>query len=172
MSGATIDPFALLGLPRAYRLDAGQLQSAYLRRSAALHPDRISDPLLQAEAARQAAMINDARAILGDDESRANALLSLLGGPAKEQDKSLPGGFLIEMMQVREDMESVLASDGPAERSRLEQWAQSRRDEYSQHVGALFENALRAPEAETLREIRRTLNAWRYIERMIEQLGE
>jgi len=171
MSGASIDPFALLGLPRAYRVDAGQLQSAYLRRSAALHPDRISDPLQQAEAARQAAMINDARAMLSDDESRANVLLSLLGGPEKEQDKSLPEGFLAEIMQVREEMESALAGDDPNERARLEQWAQTQREEHSRSIGAMFEDAQRSPDTQTLRTIRRTLNAWRYIERMIEQLG-
>lgn len=170
MPDPTADPFALLGLPRTFEIDAGQLRSAYLKRSAALHPDRFTDPIKQDEAARQAAAINDARAILEDDEFRGNALLALLGGPGKEQDKSLPEGFLPSIMEVREEMELVLANEDPAERARFEQWARSERKEYKDRIAGLFAKALQSPDPATLRNIRQQLNAWRYIERMIEQL--
>jgi molecular chaperone HscB len=169
---AKSDPFALLGLPRSFDVDPRALQSAYLKRSAALHPDRFRDPLAQAEAQREAAALNDARAILADDEQRANTLLALLGGPAKEQDKSLPDGFLIEMLEVRQDMEAALASSDANERLRLERWARDRRAQHITAVRELFASISEpdAANAPRFAAIRQQLNAWRYIERMIEQL--
>lgn len=166
------DPFALLGLPRQFEIAAAQLQAAYLKRAAAHHPDRIADPIEQAEAARHAARLNDARATLADDERRANALLQLLGGPTKEQDKSLPDGFLMDMMDIRQQMEEALASNDPEHRRRLEKWALQQRQDYINTVSSLFKKAgdNTPPSDELFREIRMQLNAWRYIERMIEQL--
>jgi molecular chaperone HscB len=170
MTASPADPFALLGLPRTFRIDKAALQAAYLRKSAALHPDRVTDPLRQAEAATEAAKVNDARAVLADDEQRANALLALLDGPRKEQLNALPEGFLVEMMSVREEMEEALATGDTAGRERLEKWAEARRAAHIQHVSELFERYDSSPSSETLKAIRIELNAWRYIERMLEQL--
>lgn len=161
--GAT-DPFAALGLPRRFDLAPAAVLAAHLRKAAAAHPDRISDPMAQVQAAAEAARINDAKAMLMDDEQRANALLTLLGGPTKEQDKSLPDGFLIAMLQVREQMEAEVE-----QRPKWEAWAAQQRAAYRQAAQDLFDRAQDDPAA--LRAIRRQLNAWRYIERMIEQLG-
>ncbi len=166
------DPFTLLGLPRAFDLDQRALQVAYLRRSAALHPDRFIDPIEREEAQRTAAALNDARAILADDEQRANLVLALCGGPTKEQDKSLPDGFLMEMMDIRQEMEAALAGDDPAERSRIEQWASERRRQHIDAVRSMFQRLGEHPRPDALAAVRRELNAWRYIERMIEQLRD
>lgn len=167
----TADPFALLGLDRSFAIDAKQVQRAYLKRVSSLHPDRETDPIRRADVAREAAAVNDARRALLDDETRANVLLELLGGPAKEADKSLPDGFLMEMMEVREDMEQAIASGEESERARVADWAAEQRAGHIERLGPLFASALKdAKDQEVLAEIRRELNAWRYIERMIEQL--
>lgn len=171
------DPFTLLGLPRAFDIDQRALQAAYLRRAAALHPDRVggdgaADPIAQAEAQRTSAALNDARTVLADDEQRANLLLSLLGGPAKEQDKSLPDNFLIDMMDVRQEMESALASEDLLERERMEAWARDRRAQHVDSVRSGFAAMGEHPSPAALANIRRELNAWRYIERMLEQLHD
>jgi molecular chaperone HscB len=157
------DPFALLGLPRRFDLPMPDIQRAWLTRTARLHPDRPDAP---PDAAERLARLNHAHADLADPERRAAALLALLGGPSKEQDKSLPPGFLEEMLDVRERMESDLDAD-PASRERWDCWAAERRDTSIARVARLF-NA--PPTPGSLREIRTELNAWRYIERMIEQL--
>lgn len=166
------DAFAIFGLPRSFDTDMRALQAAYLRRSAALHPDRLTDPLEQAEAQRQAAAINDARALLADDEARANLLLALAGGPAKEQDRSLPDGFLVDILEIRQEMEAALAGDDADERARIEQVARDRRGQHVHAVRGMFAALGEKPRAEALAAIRRELNAWRYIERMLEQLRE
>jgi len=169
------DPFALLDLPRRFDIDREALQAAYLRQSAALHPDRYFDPIEQAEAAERAAALNRARAELIDDERRANVLLALLGGPGKEQEKALPDGFLMEIMEIRQAMEEILATGDAAKRRDLEAWADHERHALLEKIVRLFRQATAdasAPPAPgLLREIRIELNALRYIERMIEQLA-
>lgn len=113
------------------------------------------------------ARLNDAKAVLEDPERRANVLLQLLGGASKEQDKSLPEGFLSEMLEARQRMEEEIEAEGDAARRRWEEWAGERRAEYAARVGGLFQ---RGSDPETLRAIRVELNAWRYIERLIEQI--
>jgi molecular chaperone HscB len=174
----TDDPFALLDLPRRFVIDREALQAAYLRKAAALHPDRFSDPLEQAEAAERAAALNRARAVLMDDERRANALLELLGGPGKEQEKDLPDGFLMEIMEIRQTMEEILATGDAARRRELGQWADGEREARIEKIACLFDQATTpgsaaapgAPDPALLGAIRIELNALRYIERMIEQL--
>ncbi len=164
------DPFALLGLDRSFRIDQPALQRAWLQRTAALHPDRHPDPV---QAASLLSRVNRAKSVLEDPEQRANALLVLLGGPAREQDKSLPDGFLTGMMEARQEAEEALHSaDAPA-LERWKQWARDERENYHRQTAALFDRAVSDGAApDTLRQLRATLNAWRYIERMIEQLSE
>lgn len=161
------DPFALLGLPRAFSDSKADLQRAWLARTARLHPDRPDAP---PDAAEQLARLNEAQATLDDPERRANSLLALLGGPAKEQDKSLPPGFLQKMLEIREQMEADLAADSSA-RDRWERWAREQRDSSIERVGQLFNAVSSAADPAALKAIRTELNAWRYIERMIEQLA-
>jgi len=167
------DPFAVLGLERRFDVDRAALQAAYLARTAELHPDRFSDPVARAEAAEHAAEVNDARATLLDPETRANALLRLLGGPAKETEKSLPEGFLMKIMEQRQAMEEALAGGDREQRRAFQQWADDERARRLEAIGGLFEelhaSADTAPPPQ-LHAIRVELNALRYIERMIEQL--
>jgi molecular chaperone HscB len=197
------DPFALLGLPRTFDLDAAEIDAAYLQRAAELHPDRLAaargggtgagtghlDPLAEADAARRAAELNDARAELGNPERRAGVLLHLLGGPRPDEDRSLPDGFLLEMMDVRQELDAAQAAQDAAELERLRAWAASRRAAHMMSLSSKFRRlgdlesgspergrAAMAPSLgageDLLRDIRRELNAWRYIERMIDQSGE
>ena len=167
------DPFELLGLPPTFELDAESLRRTVRRRIAARHPDRISDPLLRDEAERDVARLNAARTLLENDERRANLLLDRLGGPSAADDRSLPPTFLIEILQVREDMEQALAGGDPEERARVESWALSERTRLKTSVGALLSRMTDGDpkDLETLgATVRTELNVWRYIERMIEQL--
>lgn len=160
------DPFDLLNLPPTFDLDAGALHRAWLSASARLHPDRAGPGTSEMEEAQRLSMlaaINRAKAVLADPIQRAEALLARLGGPLKENDKSLPDGFLMEMLEVREQLEEATANRHPEEITRWEAWAGDRRRDAIERVKRLFESG-------ALTDIRQELNAWRYIERMIEQL--
>lgn len=165
------DAFDLLNLPPSFDIDPSRLQRAYLARAAQIHPDIAGGGGNDEEAARRSALLNEAKRTLENPERRADALLLRLGGPSREQERSLPEGFLMEIMETRMAIEEAIASGDPAERRKWEAWAEARRGEYIARVTELF-NALPPPPPppEALRGIRTELNAWRYIERLIEQL--
>lgn len=158
------DPFAMLGLPRRFDIDRAALQRAWLAAAGRLHPDRAESP---PDAAAQLAVMNQAMRTLEDPERRANTLHALLGGATKEADKSLPDGFLMEMLELRQQMDEEVGAEGDAARRRWEAWAAERRNERIKRVSELF---ARGADADALKAIRTELNAWRYIERLIEQL--
>lgn len=161
------DPFDILGLPAVFDLDPGQIGRAYLERSAALHPDLARG---DEEAPRRMAALNQAKRVLDDPERRANALLARLGGPGREQDRSLPPDFLMEIMETREQIETAVAGGDPEERRKWETWAEGERRRAVDEVAGMFRALPSPPTAESLKAIRTRLNAWRYIERLIEQL--
>ena len=165
----TPDPFDLLGVPPAFPPDAGAIERAWLAASAKLHPDRAADP---EAAARELAAINQARAVLTDPESAAGALLARLGGAAPDADKTLPDGLLMEMLEARDRLEE--ARGNAQALAEIDTWARERRAEHIAQVTALFERAqAAAPSPEqVLTDIRVQLNAWRYVERFLEQLHD
>ncbi len=174
--------FIVLGLPLSFEIDRKLLQRRYIRAVATHHPDRATDMQSRSKAEHMSAQINHAHRTLLDDETRANHLLLLLGGAAKEDDTSLPGGFLMEMLEVREEMEAAMESNNEEEHQRWKEWAAQRRTDYITQIATLF-SKLGVGDCETTGDgdgevvdtevagaIRTLLNAWRYIERMIEQL--
>lgn len=164
------DPFATLGLAPTFNLADGVLQRAYLARVAACHPDLASgDPERAAEAARTSAELNEARRLLLHPESRARVLLERLGGSGGEG-RDLPEGFLMQMMETRMALEEAAAAGDAEEIATWRAWAARERASFITSVGALFPEGDSALSPETAGEIRRLLNAWRYVERMIEQL--
>lgn len=165
------DPFAILGVPRRFDLDEAELQRRFLAASAATHPDRFTDPIEQVEAAERAAEINEAYRVLSSPEARADALLRLLGGPAKEEDKSLPPNLLMEMMEVREELEEAQESGDEATIRRLRDWATQQRAARLAKVADYFRAVTgdSCPK-ETAKNIRLELNALRYAQRMLDQM--
>lgn len=169
----TWDPFAVLALPRRFDLERSDIERAYLARAGQAHPDlATSDDHGDASAEVAAGDLNRARQDLSDPETRATILLALQGGPSKDQDRSLPDGFLMEMMDVREQMEAAAAAGDRARIEHWERWANQQRAGHIRTVAEMFAGVdATNPDPVALRAIRSRLNAWRYIERMLEQLA-
>lgn len=164
MTESTRSAFGILGLEPRFDLDPSVIERAALGKLSAAHPDLVAD------AGDQAADVNEARDKLLDPESRANHLLELLGGPTSAQDKSLPDGFLQLMMMERMEIDGDIAANGEPARERWYAQAQARRDAIVERVSAMF--ACEDTSDGALRGIRLALNEWRYLERLVEQLGE
>lgn len=180
------NPYEALGLLPRFDLDDAQLHRQFVHKAAAAHPDRFTDPFDQTQAAQQAAWINDAYHTLRDPHARAEALLLLLGGPTKEQDKSVPPDLLSQMMQVRLQLEEAIEEDDPATLNELSEWAYHQRRQHLDKIAELFQAVTCASSSPTaasprsaptsttrsnpLTQIRLELNTMRYIQRMIEQL--
>lgn len=156
------DPFDRLGLEPCFDLTDDAIESAFLSRLAQVHPDRAGE-----DASHDAAVLTEARAALLDPESRANALLDRLGGA---DDRALPDGFLQSMLELRSEIEEDLASGDAGVRERWERWARERRIGHQERAAELLAAASGDPSADNRRAARVELNAWRYTERLIEQL--
>jgi curved DNA-binding protein CbpA len=150
------------------------------------------------DAGAGAARLNAAKAVLMDIEGRAGALVArsvhaarakfgAAGVPEAERGSAaLPPGFLMEIMEVREAVDAAweVARDGRdgaarsgadhPEVARWREWGLGERARYAAEVGAAVERARAAGSAEesrrALMDARTTLNAWRYVERLLEQL--
>jgi len=104
------DYFALFGLPRLYRCDAGRLDAAYRALQTEVHPDRFA---AAGEAERRLALqssarVNEAYRALKDPVGRAQYLLSLHGVDATaETDTALPLDFLERQLERREAVDDA-----------------------------------------------------------------
>ena len=108
----TADHFALLGLPRRYRIDAAALDRAYRTLQAEIHPDRhaSADDAARRLALQASARVNEAFSVLHDPAGRGEYLLGLQGvASLAETDTSMPMDFLAEQMERREELEDANA---------------------------------------------------------------
>lgn len=173
------DAFDVLGLPPRFGLSAEEVRVAWLARSASMHPDRaVSGAGASQDADRVAAALNDARRTLDDPERRAEALLARLGGPAvigEAERRRIPPAVLMEYMEARETLETAKSTGDVAGVDAMRRWASGKRAGHITAAAALFDRAASLPEdrrGEALSAIRAELNAWRYAERMLEQIDD
>ena len=160
------DPFAVFDLPPRFDVDSDELRRRYLEASAASHPDRFTDPLDQADAEERIAEVNHAYRTLADPESRAHALLHLLGvsDGGTDEKASLPPALLMELLEVREALEEAIAENNADAVKRYRADAEAQRQEHLDRLAMLFD----ADPVDT-KAVRQELNLLRYAQRMLEQ---
>ena len=173
MSLPVDDPFTLLGLPQRLDLSPQQIQQAHMRAIAQAHPDAArhtseDDVSGEDDAMVRSARLNHARSIVAHPERRAIALYRLLAqregfSPDPKTEAALPPGFLMEIMSTREEIDAALAAKDDKARETWRSWALAQRATYMDRVGA----ALGQRDFAAAKGL---LNAWRYIERLLEQL--
>ena len=170
----TRDFYERLGLPRRFLVDAGELERAYIALSRELHPDyHMSGSGEQLEASLEAsAALNEAYNTLRDPFTRAEYLLGLEGGPSASEQRQMPGVFLAEMLEAREQVEQ--AREKTADTARLDAEFTKRFDALMQRVAEIFGNLERssthASRASALIEIRTLLNAAKYVRGLLRDL--
>ncbi len=130
--------FELFGLPTQFNLDAAHLSAQFRELQKRFHPDKYStaserDRLL---AVQKAAQINDAYQVLKQPISRAEYLLSELGIDIRnEQNTMQDPAFLMEQMELREELEEIESSSDPE--SKLFDFEQTVSKMYKSHLMAL-----------------------------------
>jgi molecular chaperone HscB len=109
----SVDPFATLGLPRAFDVDLAAVEKTHRELSRALHPDRfVSAGASERKAALSKAVeVNEAWRVVRDPIRRAEALL-LLAGVAVGEDREprVDPEFLMEMLEQREALAEAKAA--------------------------------------------------------------
>jgi molecular chaperone HscB len=107
---STPDHFALLGLAPRFALDLGELEAAYKRVQAQVHPDRfaVASAAEKRVAMQWATRANEAFTVLRDPQQRAAYLCELHGVPIEaESNMAMPTSFLMQQMQWREALDEV-----------------------------------------------------------------
>lgn len=167
------DPFALLGLPRTFALDAARLRAAHLRLLSEAHPDRADGAVAMAEAARRSAALTEAYRALSAPLTRAEALLRLEGA-GKGREAPSPE-FLMEALENREALDAAIAEGDATRVGALRAECAARRAALLRDLEAHFALALAAPppaRAGLLEGAQRDLAALRYVERMLARAAD
>ncbi|CAK1694938.1 co-chaperone protein HscB [Vibrio crassostreae] len=108
--------FELFGLPLQFQLDGSLLSSQFRDLQRQFHPDKFAtaserDRLL---AVQKAAQINDAYQVLKNPISRAEYLLVQHGEDIRGEQQTLQDPmFLMEQMELREELEDIADSSEP-----------------------------------------------------------
>jgi molecular chaperone HscB len=111
---STSSHFELFGLAPAFALDLGRLDAAYRDIQASVHPDRYAHA---GDAERRASLqmttrVNEAYRALKSPVQRARHLLELNGvDVAFETDTAMPKDFLVQQMELREQLEEAKTQD-------------------------------------------------------------
>ena len=152
-----------LGLPRRFSLDLSELERAYLAASLATHPDFYTEASSAEQQAsdRVTAAINEAYSTLKDPYRRAEYLLALDGGPSAAEVKDIPPMFLLEMMELREQIE--VASD--TQKQSIEADVQARNAALFRDLRTQFD-AVPVPQL----AIRKQLNCAKYLRSLLRDL--
>ncbi len=168
-------PFGVLGLDPAFEVELAELNRRLLRFSRKTHPDYFgtADAETRARAEHNSALLNAAFELLVDPFRRADHLVESLGGPSEKDERQMPQAFLMEVLEWNEALEEARAS-APASDQRgtlagLEQELVARRETTMSAVAEGLE-PLPARGSSSLTELRRHLNAVRYLDRALREL--
>lgn len=104
--------FEIFGLPVAYDVDLGLLSDRFLELQKEVHPDRFASRTEQEKrlAMQWATLLNSANDTLKSPLKRAIYLLQL-EGIELEDNPQLPPEFLMEQIELREQLEDIEESD-------------------------------------------------------------
>ncbi len=108
--------FELFGLPRQFNLDGSLLSSQFRELQKRFHPDNFAsgserDRLM---AVQKASEINDAYQVLKNPISRAEYMLAENGVDIRAEQQTMQDPmFLMEQMELREELEEIPGSSDP-----------------------------------------------------------
>ena len=168
------DYFTIFGLPRRYRLDEQELHKRFLNLTRDIHPDRFatSSPETIDLTMRLAAQINEAHEVLKDPVLRAEYLLQRAGGKRPSEDKGAPGGMLVEVMELREQIEEAVSRDDQTTLHELRRRVDDMAAEVWETVASLADAIADGPEDEDLQKLRAYLNGIKYVRNLQEVLSD
>lgn len=177
-SSSELTHFDRLGLSTQFSLALPDLERRYLAWSRELHPDfyqtRTAEE--QAMSLKLSAALNDAYSTLKDPVRRAEYLLFLFEGPTAAEHRSMPEGFLEEILELRMEIDEAKEEgllDSPSVQG-LRDRITRERDEVMGTIGEMFrqiETSAEPPATATLATIREQLNTVKYRDGLLRELS-
>ncbi|WP_431786507.1 co-chaperone HscB [Vibrio harveyi] len=150
--------FELFGLPSQFQLDGSLLSSQFRELQKRFHPDNFAtaserDRLM---AVQKAAQINDAYQILKHPISRAEYILAENGTEIRGEQQTMQDSmFLMEQMELREELEDIADSSDPE--SALFDFDSKVSKMYKQHLASVeqeLDQGLWAEAADRVRKLK------------------
>jgi len=176
---SSVDYFELFGIERSFDLDVDDLGNRYLELSKEVHPDRfVNAPSRERVAALQRSMqLNDAYKTLKKPIARAEYMLASEGVTIGANERLGPE-FLMEVMELREELQQAKLAGDRARLAQLEEGMLDRRDAALARVGELFasitgKGAVAVAERDrVLAQVKERLIELRYIARYLDELDD
>ena len=158
--------FELFGLPVTFDVDTADLAARYRDMQRRVHPDKFANASDQDRrlSLQMTAQINDAFQTLKDPVRRGRYLLSLRGiDLGDETDTAMDPAFLMEQMELRENLDQVRQADNP--HTRLTELA-NRIEQRLQDGIEQFRRALMEDTPETNKKARNAVREMQFLEKM------
>ncbi len=152
-----VNYFELFGIPVSYDVDLERLQRSYRALQKAVHPDRFAHASSQERrvSMQRTSIINQALHTLKHPVERAIHLLQLKGVDfTMDNETTMDAAFLMEQMEVREQLENIRETDDPL--ARLDSLSADIQAGM-EHIAADFKQAYAADELDAAREAVRKL---------------
>jgi molecular chaperone HscB len=170
-AAATADYFELFDIEAGYDVDVGALESKYLELSRKVHPDRFVGAAARERltALQQSMLLNDAYKTLIKPIPRAEYLL-VRAGITIAGNEQLDPSFLMEVLELREELQEVVQAGDRARLDQLEEAMLDRRDEALGRVAGHFAELAAGGDREgLLAAVKNDVILLRYINRYIEE---
>lgn len=118
-----LDYFTCLGLPRLLQIDQSELERKFYELSRSFHPDfyQNKSDAEQAISLGNSALLNTAYRTLRDPVQRAEYLVKLEAGSAKEIRNTPPADLFEEIMSLQEDLEEFRSTSPDQSNGKREQ---------------------------------------------------
>src|SRR3954464_3113911 len=138
-----LNHFELFNLEPAYAINGAALEQAYRDLQALIHPDRYAQA---GDAERLASLqlttrVNEAYRALKDPVQRGRHLLELHGvDVAFETNTQMPTDFLMQQLELREELEAATAKKAPANLDRRRAGLSSAKKGLEKEIGASIDD--------------------------------
>ena len=161
--------FELFDLPVSLSPDKSRIPLKYFELQKKYHPDfftKASDEE-QNEVLEKSSMINKAFKILQDQDATIKYVLELKGMLANEEKYELPPAFLMEMMELNEELEDQSDSSGQEAEVKIRQFENSLYEEVKSIIE--YYNEENTTEAQLL-QVKDYYFKKKYLQRLLERL--
>ena len=160
------DYFAVLGVPRRYDADVGEMEARYRELTRKLHPDRFAraDARARRASLQRSVQLNEAWRALKDPVRRAEYLLQ---GTATE---AAPPALLAEILELRTELGEARMEGDDGKVQAMARAMRARADQALARMAALLSGG-EPLAAETRAEAARQLVALRYFQRFLDEVA-
>lgn len=148
--------FAFYEIPESFRPNAEVVKKKFYELSRLYHPDRAAQADTEAiiEAQQLMAMNNKAYHTLNNSDATMQYLLRLKGVLEEEEKYNLPPNFLMEMMELNEEVSDYEMAPDEEKKLALKDSLQQQYEEWNAAVAPLIETYEATSNAELLAEIK------------------